>query len=210
MLIIIYSVTRWLMAKNWLVHRKRSIELAAKRTWNKYWVCLKGNVLLFHVCDDGKEVTDDRTPKYRLGDRLQCVIYMFYRRWNIREPYRYFWIGVLTVNVLDDLYKADGAFIANYDMILSKFDAFYWKSDRRQLRQQCRISDTFRAPFIILSCVRMFCSTRRRFGSGSTWASEKAKHLFAKYCFRWCLPLSGTRCLLYSLGWCLSDISYSI
>lgn len=76
MLIIIYSVTRWLMAKNWLVHRKRSIELAAKRTWNKYWVCLKGNVLLFHVCDDGKEVTDDRTPKYRLGDRLQCVIYI--------------------------------------------------------------------------------------------------------------------------------------
>lgn len=59
--------TRWLMVKNWLVHRKRSVELASKRTWNKYWVCLKGNVLLFHVCDDGVEVTDDHSPKYKLG-----------------------------------------------------------------------------------------------------------------------------------------------
>uniref|UniRef100_A0A1I8F6L3 PH domain-containing protein n=1 Tax=Macrostomum lignano TaxID=282301 RepID=A0A1I8F6L3_9PLAT len=34
--------------KNWLVHKKRKVEPAPRRTWRQYWVCLKGSVLLFY------------------------------------------------------------------------------------------------------------------------------------------------------------------
>uniref|UniRef100_A0A1I8FHY7 PH domain-containing protein n=1 Tax=Macrostomum lignano TaxID=282301 RepID=A0A1I8FHY7_9PLAT len=37
----------WLNVKNWLVHKKRKVELAPQRAWRRYWVCLKGTVLLF-------------------------------------------------------------------------------------------------------------------------------------------------------------------
>ncbi|XP_074662751.1 protein still life, isoforms C/SIF type 2-like isoform X1 [Tubulanus polymorphus] len=56
----------WLIVKNWLVHKKRKLELAPKRTWKKYWVCLKGTVLLFFLCDDEGEVNQDAIPRHLL------------------------------------------------------------------------------------------------------------------------------------------------
>lgn len=48
----------WLHAKNWLIHKKRRVELARKRVWKKYWVCLKGTALLF------MNDPDETNPKY--------------------------------------------------------------------------------------------------------------------------------------------------
>ncbi|XP_064629838.1 protein still life, isoforms C/SIF type 2-like isoform X4 [Lineus longissimus] len=56
----------WLVVKNWLMRKKRRIELAPKRTWKKYWVCLKGTVLLFFLCDDHGEVRPDAIPRHLL------------------------------------------------------------------------------------------------------------------------------------------------
>ena len=61
----------WLSVKNWLVHRKRKIELASKRTWKKYWVCLRGNVLYFYVVGEDNStddiITNNKSPKHKLG-----------------------------------------------------------------------------------------------------------------------------------------------
>lgn len=56
----------WLSVKNWLVHRKCKIELAPKRTWKKYWVCLKGNILHFFTTDESANLSDDVTPRHKL------------------------------------------------------------------------------------------------------------------------------------------------
>ncbi|XP_064601963.1 protein still life, isoform SIF type 1-like isoform X2 [Liolophura sinensis] len=50
----------WLVVKNWLVHKKRKVELAPKRSWKKYWVCLKGTTLLFFEGDE-ETVVDENT-----------------------------------------------------------------------------------------------------------------------------------------------------
>ena len=57
----------WLVVKNWLIHKKRKVELAPKRTWKKYWVCLKGTMLLFYSCDDSNAISDDSVPRHMLG-----------------------------------------------------------------------------------------------------------------------------------------------
>ena len=57
----------WLTVKNWLIHKKRKLELAPKRTWKKYWVCLKGTILLFYNCEEGETVAEDSVPKHMLG-----------------------------------------------------------------------------------------------------------------------------------------------
>ncbi|KPM03258.1 still life, isoform SIF type 1-like protein [Sarcoptes scabiei] len=41
----------FLSVKKWLIRRKNSLELARKRGWKGYWVCLKGTTLLFYRCD---------------------------------------------------------------------------------------------------------------------------------------------------------------
>ena len=58
---------RCLTVKNWLVHKKRKIELAPKRTWKKYWLCLKGTALMFYACDDNETVPENSMPRHMLG-----------------------------------------------------------------------------------------------------------------------------------------------
>ena len=53
--------------KNWLMHKKRKVELAPKRTWKKYWVCLKGTMLLFYSCEEGESIREDSIPRHMLG-----------------------------------------------------------------------------------------------------------------------------------------------
>ena len=59
--------SRWLTVKNWLIHKKRKIELAPKRTWKKYWVCLKGTMLLFIQCDEQGNFEENSVPRHILG-----------------------------------------------------------------------------------------------------------------------------------------------
>ncbi|KAK2715335.1 protein still life, isoform SIF type 1-like isoform X2 [Artemia franciscana] len=48
----------FLSVKKWLIRKRHQIELAHKRGWRGYWVCLKGTTLLFYPCDarDGRGV----------------------------------------------------------------------------------------------------------------------------------------------------------
>ncbi|XP_061171231.1 protein still life, isoform SIF type 1-like isoform X4 [Saccostrea echinata] len=56
----------WLVVKNWLIHRKRKLELAPRRKWKRYWVCLKGTVLLFYDCSEETAITEDSIPRHIL------------------------------------------------------------------------------------------------------------------------------------------------
>ncbi|XP_052239037.1 protein still life, isoform SIF type 1-like isoform X5 [Dreissena polymorpha] len=56
----------WLVVKNWLVQKKRKLELAPRRTWKKYWVCLKGTVILFYDGDMDNVTLDDNVPRHML------------------------------------------------------------------------------------------------------------------------------------------------
>lgn len=56
----------WLVVKNWLIHKKRKLELAPKRNWKRYWVCLKGTMLLFFDCDEESAITEDSAPRHVL------------------------------------------------------------------------------------------------------------------------------------------------
>ena len=68
--VILFSCS-WLVVKNWLVQRKRRLEHAPKRKWKRYWVCLKGTVLLFYDCNEQNSITEESVPRHILG-RFYC------------------------------------------------------------------------------------------------------------------------------------------
>ena len=66
-LLTVLFFSSWLTVKNWLIHKKRKVELASKRTWKKYWVCLKGTMLLFYQIEEGQQIDEHSVPRHMLG-----------------------------------------------------------------------------------------------------------------------------------------------
>merc|ERR1719330_102723 len=54
----------FLSVKKWLIRKKHKVELARKRGWKGYWVCLKGTTLLFYPCDSREGRSVEATPKH--------------------------------------------------------------------------------------------------------------------------------------------------
>jgi len=58
----------WLWVQNWLFHKMVSVVNAPSPAWNRYWVCLKGTVLLFYLRQQTSlGGQNDRNPRHSLG-----------------------------------------------------------------------------------------------------------------------------------------------
>ncbi|XP_033124075.1 protein still life, isoform SIF type 1-like isoform X2 [Anneissia japonica] len=54
----------WLSVRSLLVCRKKKVEKASKKRWKDYWVCLKGTLLLFFVCDEKNAPDENSEPRH--------------------------------------------------------------------------------------------------------------------------------------------------
>ncbi|XP_011865982.1 PREDICTED: protein still life, isoform SIF type 1 isoform X6 [Vollenhovia emeryi] len=54
----------YLSVKKWLLRKKHQIELAKKRGWRGYYVCLKGTTLLFYPCESQESRAMEAAPKH--------------------------------------------------------------------------------------------------------------------------------------------------
>jgi len=58
----------WLWVENWLFHKMVTVVNAPSPAWNRYWVCLKGTVLLFYLRQQTSlGGQNDRNPRHSLG-----------------------------------------------------------------------------------------------------------------------------------------------